>query len=108
MTFDHAEAEETLLFARLDNMLMEKGQLVQLYSNHRECIGLLQKAQETHPLVETKSLLLVAMCMLHDHFRDEEFEIITLAETTFQPKSLQKLGDLWMERHPSNVASATV
>ncbi|MBI5686069.1 MAG: hemerythrin domain-containing protein [Verrucomicrobia bacterium] len=99
LMLDHAEAEETLLFAPLDNMLMEKGQLMQLYSNHRECLSLLQKAQEARPVTEAKSLLLVAMRMLRDHFRDEERKIILLAETTFQPKSLQKLGDLWVERH---------
>ena len=101
LTLDHADAEETLLLAPLDNLLIEKGQLLHLYSNHRECVGLLKQAQENRPVMETKSLLLVAMRMLRDHFRDEEHKVLSLAEATFQPKSLQKLGELWMERHPN-------
>ncbi|MBI5683480.1 MAG: hypothetical protein HZC54_00235 [Verrucomicrobia bacterium] len=106
VTLDYAEAEENLLFTPLNSMLAEKGQFAQFSANHKECIGLLKKAQQARNVADAKSHLLAAMRILRDHFGNEERTVIALAQETFQPKSLQKLGEAWMERHADAQAPA--
>ena len=96
---DHAEAEENLFFRPLETMLMEKGQLSQFYTNHKEYIALLKQPQAIMAISEAKTLLRVAFRILRAHFHDEERVVIPLAQATFQPESLERLGAAWLERY---------
>ncbi|MBI5687425.1 MAG: hemerythrin domain-containing protein [Verrucomicrobia bacterium] len=95
---DHGRAEESFLFAPLDNVLVEKGQLSQLCFDHRESVGFLRQAQEPRQVEEARGLLLAGMARLREHFRDEEGVVIPLAEESLPPQLLEKLGDAWMGR----------
>ena len=97
---EHAASEENLLFSPLESLLLEKGQIAQLYTNHKECVGLLRNARLERPVEDARAFLRMTLRMLRDHFRDEERMVLRLAEETFRPESLQKLGKAWMLRHP--------
>ncbi|MFA6561301.1 MAG: hemerythrin domain-containing protein [Verrucomicrobiia bacterium] len=102
LLLDHAEGEETLLFAALDKKEKDKGKLTHFHTNHWECISLLKQAREAWSVMEAKSLLSMSMRRLRDHFCDEERAVVALAEKQFQPESLEQLGKAWMDRHPAS------
>ncbi len=95
----HGETEQNLPYTALDHMLKEKGHLVRLFSDHREMdarMGLVLKASD---LVKARQLFQAAMVMSREHFRYEEQTVFPLVEKLLQNDSLEKLGDVWNQKH---------
>ena len=106
MLCEHAETEDELLFSPLDSLLKEKGRFRQLHFNQQENALLLKRSQSTTPVAKAKILLLLAFRIQRNHFHDEERTVFPLAEVTFQPEALEKLGQQWAQRHPHLQAEA--
>lgn len=94
----HAGAEENFLFRPLDALLHDKGKLSRFYSEHKEYTALLQKPQTAATAREARDHLAVAFRILRDHFAAEERVAVPLARATFQPESLAKLGEAWLQQ----------
>ena len=103
---DHAEAESNMLFAPLDSLLLEKGQFQQFYTKHEEYLDMLKRVGQPPPGRDARSLLSEAIAALRHHFDAEERVVIPLAEKTFEPESLEKLGEAWLERDANWVTLA--
>jgi len=92
---DVKTSAEVAAFAQLAERMMsdygaiEKVQDAQGYSNHQDCVSFLIQAQQARPVMEAKSLLLLAIHMLRDHVVEEEQGIMMPAAETFQARSLQ-------------------
>jgi len=95
----HTEAEESLLFVPLDALLTEQGQTSQFYVQHKEHTALLKQAQTARSASEGRSDLLLAFRILRAHFHEEERLVLRVAQTAFQPESLETLGKAWLDHH---------
>ncbi|MBI5822085.1 MAG: hypothetical protein HZA88_24190 [Verrucomicrobia bacterium] len=98
----HTEAEESLLFRSLDALLTEQGKTSQFYMQHKEHTALLKQAQTARSASEGRSDLLLAFRILRAHFHEEERLVLRVAQTAFQPESLETLGKAWLDRHALN------
>ena len=103
---DHAEAESNMLFAPLDSLLLEKGQFQQFYTKHEEYLDMLERVGQPPPGRDARSMLSAAIAALRRHFDVEERVVIPLAEKTFEPESLEKLGEAWLHRDTDLVTLA--
>ena len=92
---DVETSAEIAAFAQLaermmgDYGAMGKGQRGHPCSNHQDCVRFLIQAQQARPVMEAKSLLLLAIHMLRDHVGEEEQGIMMPAGETFQAGSSQ-------------------
>jgi hypothetical protein len=107
----HMEGEESFLFQPLDALLRERGQTSAFYEQHKEHAALVRQVQTAPNIGEARSNLLLAIRILRAHFKEEERSVVAVAQTSFQPESLETLGKTWLEHaglHISNdmVASA--
>ena len=97
----HGETEQNLLYAALDHMLKEKGQINRLYTEHREMDTRFEQTQAANEFLKASRLLRSAIAMSREHFRYEEQTLFPLINDILQDESLEKLGDAWKQRHSS-------
>ena len=87
---DVKTSAEVAAFAQLaermmsDYGAMQKVQGAQGYSNHQDCVNFLIQAQQARPVMEAKSLLVLAIHMLRNHVGGEEQGVMMPATETFQ------------------------
>ncbi|MCX6907853.1 MAG: hemerythrin domain-containing protein [Verrucomicrobia bacterium] len=98
---NHGEAEQNLLYATLDHMLKEKGHFGRLFTEHREMDARMEQVQQAIVIAEARRLFQETMVQAREHFLYEERKIFPLAEKHLQNESLEKLGELWMQKHTS-------
>ena len=88
----HANLEENLAFAALDQALAAEGELRQLHQDHKEIDVRLQEASSATALSEAARLLKEGLKASRTHFCWEEQTIFPLFERLFTPASLETLG----------------
>ncbi len=88
----HADVEQNLAYAALDQALAEKGELNQLYQDHEEIDACLHHATVATELVEAVRSLRAGLKFSREHFRREEETIFPLFEKLFDPAALEALG----------------
>ena len=92
---DVKTSAEVAAFAQLAERMMSdygamgKGQRGHPCSNHQDCARFLIQAQQARPVMEAKSLLLLAIHMLRDNVAGEEQGIMVPGAETSQAGSFQ-------------------
>ena len=87
----HADVEQNLAYAALDQALAEKGELNQLYQDHQEIDVCLQHATLAVEFVEAVRFLRAGLKASREHFRREEEAVFPLFEKLFDPAALEAL-----------------
>jgi hemerythrin-like domain-containing protein len=95
----HGELEQNLLYAALDHMLKERGQMGRILAEHREMDVRMEQAQQAVNLEKARRLFRETMTLSREHFLHEERKVFPLAEKHLQEESLKKLGAQWEQRH---------
>jgi hemerythrin-like domain-containing protein len=88
----HADVEQNLAYAALDQALAEKGELNQLYQDHEEIDACLHHATLATEFVEAVRFLRAGLKTSREHFRREEETVFPLFEKLFDPATLEALG----------------
>jgi hypothetical protein len=88
----HADVEQNLAFAALDQALAEKGELKGLYQDHQEIDARLREAALAEDLPEAARLLKAGLRASRAHFRREEATVFPLFEKLFAPAAMEALG----------------
>ena len=89
----HSGIETDLGYAALDQQLAERGELSQMHQDHEEIDSHLLRASTATNRAEAARCLKTALKVSRRHFRREEQEVFPLFEKTFQPNSLEALGN---------------
>lgn len=95
----HGSAESELAYAALDQMLAERGELLQLHQDHREIDAHLARATIAPDLHEARRLLRRALAISRAHFRREEHSVFPLFERAFNPEALEAFGEAALQRY---------
>jgi hemerythrin-like domain-containing protein len=88
----HADVEQNLAYAALDQALAEKGELKQLYQDHEEIDASLHHATLAADFAEAVRFLRAGLKTSREHFRREEESVFPLFEKLFDPATLEALG----------------
>ena len=88
----HADVEQNLAYAALDQALAEKGELKQLYQDHEEIDASFHHATLAADFVEAVRFLKAGLKTSREHFRREEESVFPLFEKLFDPAALEALG----------------
>jgi hemerythrin-like domain-containing protein len=88
----HADVEQNLAYAALDQALAEKGELNQLYQDHEEIDACLHHATLAAEFAEAVRFLKAGLKTSREHFRREEETVFPLFEKLFDPAALEALG----------------
>jgi hemerythrin-like domain-containing protein len=89
----HADVEQNLAYAALDQALAGKGELNQLYQDHEEIDACLQHATLAVEFVEAVRFLRAGLKASREHFRREEETVFPLFEKLFDPAAMEALGE---------------
>ncbi|MCX7824280.1 MAG: hemerythrin domain-containing protein [Verrucomicrobiae bacterium] len=104
---DHGDAEQNLAYLALDHVLKERGQLDQLYQDHKEMDVQLKHVRRARTVAEARRLLRAVLVASREHFRREERTIFPLMQKVLQSETLEKLGELWVRQQRSLASRAT-
>ena len=88
----HADVEQNLAYAALDQALAEKGELTQLYQDHDEIDACFHYAGLAEEFPEAVRFLRAGIKASREHFRREEETVFPLFEKLFGPAALEALG----------------
>jgi hemerythrin-like domain-containing protein len=88
----HADVEQNLAYAALDQALAEKGELKQLYQDHEEIDASFHHAALAADFAEAVRFLRAGLKTSREHFRREEESVFPLFEKLFDPAALEALG----------------
>ena len=98
LLYNHAEAEDKLLFVALDHTLAEQGRLTRLHHEHQELDERLARVQKATHVEEGLRYLREAMIASRSHFAREERHLFPFIEKTLQPETLAQLDEAWKRR----------
>jgi hemerythrin-like domain-containing protein len=88
----HADVEQNLAYAALDQALAEKGELTQLYQDHDEIDACFHYAGLAEEFTEAVRFLRAGIKASREHFRREEETVFPLFEKLFNPVALKAFG----------------
>jgi hemerythrin-like domain-containing protein len=88
----HADIEQNLAYAALDQALSEQGELDQLYQDHEEIDARFEQAREAAQVAAARRLLKEALAVSSHHFRWEEDSVFPLFDRLFTASALVALG----------------
>jgi hemerythrin-like domain-containing protein len=89
----HADVEQNLAFAALDQALAEKGQLKQLNQDHKEINSSLRNAVLATDFTTAVRLLKTGLKASREHFKREEESVFPLFDQLLSPETLTALAD---------------
>ncbi len=94
----HSDTEDGLFFGPLEHCFEQIGQRESFVKEHREMDGSLLRVQKAKRLKEAKDLLLGAVAHSRTHFEHEERFVFPLAEQVLKSKTLNELGQNWIDQ----------
>ena len=94
----HSDTEDELFLGPLEHCFEQIGQRDAFVAEHQEMDGNLQLVQVSTRLREAQQLLLAAVGHSRRHFDREERVVFPLAERVLKAKTLNDLGQAWMEQ----------
>lgn len=95
LLYNHAEAENKLLFATLNHALAEKGRLTHLHQEHQDLDARLARVQAATHLADGLRFLKEAMIAARIHFAREERHLFPFIERTLEKETLVQLNEAW-------------
>jgi len=88
----HADMEQNLAFAALDQALAENGELKRLNQDHQEIDSCLRNAALENDFNKAVRLLKLGLKASRAHFKREEKSVFPLLEKLFSPEALTTLA----------------
>lgn len=103
----HADTEDALFLGPLEHCFEQIGQRDSFLEEHQEMDASLRLVQTATRTKEAQELLLAAITHSRRHFDREERIVFPLAERVLNERTLNELGETWMEqRMQTSVATA--
>ncbi len=94
----HSDTEDELFLGPLEHCFEQIGQRDAFIEEHQEMDGNLQRVQQAARLKEAQQSLLAAVAHSRRHFDREERIVFPLAENVLKEKTLEELGQAWMQQ----------
>ena len=94
----HSDTEDNLFIGPLEHCFEQIGQRDHFLQEHKEMDGNLQLVQQATRLESARRLLLAAVAHSRHHFDKEERIVFPMAERMLNSKTLNSLGQSWMEQ----------
>lgn len=94
----HSDTEDNLFIGPLEHCFEQIGQRDHFLQEHQEMDGNLRLVQEATRLDTARKLLLAAVAHSRHHFDKEERIVFPMAERMLNSKTLESLGQAWMEQ----------
>lgn len=94
----HAQTEDELLFAPLEERIGPGGPLAVMRIEHEQVEGTLAQLQEVEDAGEAKALAARLAAIAREHFAKEEQVLFPIAEQALGQEELTRLGAEWARR----------
>jgi hemerythrin-like domain-containing protein len=94
----HSDTEDALFNGPLEHCFEQIGQRDAFLQEHREMDGNLEMVQKATRADHARELLLAAVTHSRQHFDKEERIVFPMAEQVLKGKTLDELGQTWMEQ----------
>ena len=94
----HSDTEDELFLGPLEHCFEQIGQRDAFLEEHQEIDQNLRLVQQTTRLKQAQELLLAAVAHSRKHFDKEERIVFPMAERILKAKTLNALGQSWMEQ----------
>jgi hemerythrin-like domain-containing protein len=94
----HSRTEDELMITPLEHCLEQIGQNDTFHQEHDDIDRYLLLTRKASRISKARSLLLTAVVASRKHFDKEERLVFPLAERVLKAKTLNTLGDDWIER----------
>jgi hemerythrin-like domain-containing protein len=94
----HSDAEDELFIGPLEHCFEQIGQRDAFLEEHQEIDDSLRILRQAKQLKQARQLLLAAVAYSRKHFDKEERIVFPMAERVLNGKTLQALGQAWMEQ----------
>ncbi len=103
----HSDTEDELFIGPLEHCFEQIGQRDAFLEEHQEIDDSLRKLRQTRQLKQARQLLLAAVAYSRRHFDKEERIVFPMAEHVLNGKTLESLGQSWMEQRVRVAAAAS-
>ncbi len=100
----HSDTEDHLFLGPLEHCFEQIGQRETFHQEHQEIDENLRSVQKATRLPQARQLLLAAVTYSRKHFDKEERIIFPMAERVLNHKTLDSLGQIWMDQRTHVVA----
>ena len=94
----HSDSEDELFIEPLEHCFEQIGQRDAFLEEHQEIDVSLRTLRQAKQLKQAQQLLLAAVAYSRKHFDKEERVVFPMAERVLNGKTLQALGQTWMEQ----------
>ena len=94
----HSDTEDELFIGPLEHCFEQIGQRDAFLEEHQEIDANLRGLQQARQLKKARQLLLAAVTYSRKHFDKEERIVFPMAERVLNGKTLNALGQAWMEQ----------
>jgi len=103
----HSDTEDELFIGPLEHCFEQIGQRDAFLEEHQEIDDSLRTLRQARQLKHARQLLLAAVAYSRKHFDKEERIVFPMAERVLNGKTLQALGQCWMEQRGRVAASVS-
>jgi hemerythrin-like domain-containing protein len=97
----HSRTEDELFIGPLEHCFEQMGQRETFHQEHEEIDRLLASVQNARQVRKARLLLLAVAVLCRNHFDKEERIVFPLAEQLLKSKTLNELGQVWMDQRKS-------
>lgn len=94
----HSKTEDDLFIEPLEPYFDQMGQRETFHAEHEHIEGALARVQAARTVKDAKKILLNAIAASRKHFDKEERIVFPLAERILKAKTLNDLGEEWLNR----------
>jgi hemerythrin-like domain-containing protein len=94
----HSDTEDELFIGPLEHCFEQIGQRDAFLEEHQEIDDNLKTLRQAKQLKQARQLLLAAVAYSRRHFDKEERIVFPMAERVLNGKTLQALGQTWIEQ----------
>ena len=94
----HSKIEDDLFIDPLESYFDQMGQKETFHAEHEHIETALARVPNIKTVKDAKKALLNAVAALRKHFDKEERIVFPLAERILKPKTLNELGEEWLQR----------
>jgi hemerythrin-like domain-containing protein len=103
----HSDTEDELFIGPLEHCFEQIGQRDAFLEEHQEIDDNLRTLRQAKQLKQARQLLLAAVAYSRRHFDKEERIVFPMAERVLNGKTLQALGQSWMEQRVRVASSSS-
>jgi hemerythrin-like domain-containing protein len=94
----HSNTEDDLFIGPLEHCFEQIGQQETFHKEHEELHEMLANVQKAKAIKKARELLLTIVVSSRSHFDKEERIVFPMAERILKSKTLNELGQTWMDQ----------